>query len=105
MLLLVLGFIGIISIRIIEYVRFLKMLSQICLDYDWKYVSETENHHHLGKVISDSEYFKTETWSAFNFTFVNGPNLIKVFFKLDILKIETIYNKEILEKFKKYELI
>jgi len=92
-------FIGLFLIRAIELYRFLKKVSRICYEYDWKFISYYEQY--IPEIVKKDYYLKSE-WSAYNFMFLNGPSPLKMFFSFKVLTIENIYNKDIIEKVKKY---
>lgn len=93
-------------VRTIEYYLFMRRAIKICKQYDWKYVEQPENVKYLVDMLSNPEhYYEDNKWSAYNFLLLNGPNPIKIFFYLKVLTIDNIYNKESINKLKKYEVI
>ncbi|HRV32635.1 MAG TPA: hypothetical protein P5241_03870, partial [Candidatus Paceibacterota bacterium] len=92
-------FIGLFLIRIFELYFFLKRVSRLCYEYDWKFVSYNEEY--ISEILKKDYYLKSE-WSAYNFMFLNGPSPLKMFFSFKLLTIENIYKKDVIERIKKY---
>lgn len=91
-----------ILVRVIETYLFIKKVSKVCHQYDWKQVN---NDDMLILEIKEKDYYLTSNWSAYNFMFLKGPSPIAMFFSFKILKIENQYNNEVVDKLKKYEVI
>jgi len=95
----ILFLIAVFLVRGVEFYLFIKKVSKLCSDYDWKYVDSNE---HLVLEIIKKNYYKTNEWSAYNFLYLKGPSPFSIFFSFKLLTIENIYNKDIVEKIKKY---
>jgi hypothetical protein len=91
-----------VLVRAVECYIFIKKVSKICYQYDWKHVDANAN---LVLDIIKKDYYLTNTWSAYNFLYLQGPNPITMFFSLKPMKLESIYNKEAINRLKKYEII
>lgn len=91
-----------ILVRVLETYLFIKKVSKVCHQYDWKQVN---NDDMLILEIKEKDYYLTSNWSAYNFMFLKGPSPIAMFFSFKILKIENQYNNEVVDKLKKYEVI
>lgn len=91
-----------ILVRVLETYLFIKKVSKVCHQYDWKQVN---NDDMLILEIREKDYYLTSNWSAYNFMFLNGPSPIAVFFSFKILTIENQYNKEVVDKLIKNEVI
>jgi hypothetical protein len=92
-----------LSIRIIEYLIFIKKVSKICNTYDWKYIDE--HGYPLIEVLKDEHYYLKSEWSAYNFLFMKGPSPANMIFNLKPLSIKSQYNNKAIEKLKTYEVI
>ena len=95
--------IGLFSIRAIETYFFIKKVSKVCLKYDWKVINE--NPELLLVKMADKDYHLTNKWSAYNFLYLNGPSPIFMFLSFKRMTIENLYNKEVVNRIKKYEII
>lgn len=83
-------------VRFFETYFFLRKISKLCNKYDWKYV---DKHDYLLPIImNDKEYYKNQSWSAYNFLYLDGPDPIKMYFSFKSLNIHNIYNKDIINK-------
>ena len=94
----------VLVVRYIEFSIFMKKVSKICNKYDWKYI----NKHPmclLDKIKNENGYYLTSEWSAYNFLFLKGPSPKDMFLSFKPLTIENIYNKEAIDRLKKYEII
>jgi hypothetical protein len=89
--------------RVIEFILFMKKVSKLCYKYDWKYVNEHPMCL-LDMMENEKNYYVTNEWSAYNFLFLKGPSPKSIFLSFKRLTIENCYNKEALEKLKKYEI-
>lgn len=89
--------------RIVEYLIFIKRVSKICSDYDWKYIDE--HGYPVIDVLEDEHYYLKCKWSAYNFMFMDGPSPAQMIFSFKRLTIESQYNKDSINKLKKYEVI
>ena len=90
--------------RYIEFTIFMKKVSKVCNDYDWKYM----NKHPmclLDKMKNENGYYLTSEWSAYNFLFLKGPSPKEMFLSFRPLTIKNQYNEEAVEKLKEYEII
>lgn len=95
-------FLILILVRVLETYLFIKKVSKVCHQYDWKQVN---NDDMLILEIKEKDYYLTSNWSAYNFMFLKGPSPIAMFFSFKILTIENQYNNEVVDKLKKYEVI
>lgn len=94
----------ILVIRVLELYLFIRRVMKLCHKYDWKYIDEYG--YPLIDVMNDPDgYFVKAEWSAYNFIIMNGPDPLLMFFSIKPLRLETQYNKEVVEKLKKYEII
>lgn len=59
----------------------------------------------LDKMKNEDGYFLTSEWSAYNFLFLKGPSPKKMYLSFKPLTLETVYNKEAIDKLKEYEII
>lgn len=91
-----------IVIRSFEFHRFMKILKTRCRNYDRKHIDANPD---LALDYMIENYHTKCDWSAFKFVFFNGPSPINIFFSFKILRIENIYNKDIVEKLNRYENI
>jgi len=89
--------------RIVEYLIFIKRVSKICSDYDWKYIDD--HGYPVIDVLEDEHYYLKCEWSAYNFLFMKGPSPLEMIFGFKRLTIESQYNENSVEKLKKYEVI
>jgi len=95
--------IGLFSIRAVETYFFIKRVSKVCFKYDWKVIND--NPEFLLIKMADKDYHLTNKWSAYNFLFFNGPSPLTMFLSFRRLTIENLYNKEAVNRIKKYEII
>jgi len=86
-----------ISIRLIQFRKFMKNITHVCHLYDWKHVDE--NGDLLIQII-EKDYWLTSKWSAYNFMYLQGPNPWRIFFSLKKLKLENFYDQQIIQKVK-----
>ena len=94
----------VLVVRYIEFTIFMKKVSKVCNDYDWKYI----NKHPmclLDKMKNEDTYYLTSEWSAYNFLFLKGPSPKQMFFSLRPLRIERQYNEQKVNRLKEYEVI
>ena len=91
------------GIRVIETYLFIKKVSKVCFKYDWKLIND--NPELLLVKMGDKDYHLTNKWSAYNFLYLNGPSPIFMFFSFKRMTIENLYNKEAVNRIKKYEII
>ena len=94
----------VLVVRYIEFTIFMKKVSKVCNDYDWKYI----NKHPmclLDKIKNEDGYYLTSEWSAYNFLFLKGPSPKDMFLSFKPLTIENQYDKEAIERLKEYEII
>ena len=89
--------------RYIEFTIFMKKVSKVCNKYDWKYINENPLCL-LEKMENEDSYYLTSEWSAYNFLFLKGPSPKQMFLSFKKLTIENQYNKEAVDKLKKYEI-
>lgn len=89
--------------RFIEFKIFMNKVSKACNDYDWKFINENPECL-VDKMKNENDYFLTSEWSAYNFLFLKGPSPKKMFLSFKPLTIEKQYNKEVVDKLKKYEI-
>lgn len=94
--------VALVTIRITECYLFVKKVSKVCNEYDWKHVETNELL--LLEMLGDENYYTTSEWSAYNFLYMKGPNPLTLFFSLKPITIEAQYNKEAIEKLNKYEI-
>lgn len=90
--------------RYFEVRRFLSTVSKVCNNYDWKYI----NKHPMcliEKMKNEDGYFLTSEWSAYNFLYLKGPSPKEMFMSFKRLSLETVYDKEKLNRLKEYEVI
>lgn len=81
----------------------MKKITKVCYEYDWKVANE--NSGYVIDMISDANYYVYKEWSAYNFLFLKGSKPMDMFFSLKRLTIESQYNKELVNRLKKYEII
>lgn len=93
---------ALIVVRGVEFYFFMKKVSKVCHQYDWKQVN---NDDMLILEIKEKDYYLTSNWSAYNFMFLKGPSPLSMFFSFKILTIENQYNNEVVEKLRKNEVI
>lgn len=91
-----------IVVRGLETYLFIKKVSKVCHQYDWKQVN---NDDMLILEIKEKDYYLTSNWSAYNFMFLKGPSPLSMFFSFKILTIENQYNNEVINKLMKNENI
>ena len=96
--------ISILAVRGVEFFIFIKKVVKICHDYDWKYVNDG-NDLLLLDILDNEHYYISKTWSAYNFLYLKGPSPLKMFFSFKQLLITNQYNKEVLNKIRKYEVV
>jgi hypothetical protein len=89
--------------RIIEFRIFMKKVSKMCNKYDWNYINENPMCL-LDKMENENGYYLTSEWSAYNFLFLKGPSPKQMFLSFKPLTIEYQYNKEVVDKVRKYEI-
>jgi hypothetical protein len=92
----------IILVRIFEFYFFMKRVNNVCMTYDWKYVDENEDL--LPDMLQEKYYLKAK-WSAYNFLFLKGPHPFFILLSFKILTFDNIYNKDKVDKIRKYEII
>ena len=98
------GFVLVVFItRIVEFRLFMKKVSKLCNEYDWKHINQNPMCL-LDKMEDENGYYLTSEWSAYNFLFLKGPSPIKIYLSFKPLTLENVYDKEVLEKLKKYEI-
>jgi len=93
----------VLVVRYIEFSIFMKKVSKICNKYDWKYINENPECL-VDKMENENGYYLTSEWSAYNFLFLKGPSPKQMFLSFKLLTIEKQYNKEAIDKLKKYEI-
>jgi hypothetical protein len=89
-------------IRLVECYIFIKKVNKVCGEYDWKHVDANAE---LLLEILEKDYFLTNKWSAYNFLYLKGPNLLSIFFSFKPITIEAQYDNKAVEKLKIYEII
>lgn len=89
-------------VRGIETYLFIKKVSKVCYQYDWK---EVNNNDELILDMQEKDYYLKCDWSAYNFMFLKGPSPLSMFFSIKPLTIETQYNNNVVNKLRKYEII
>jgi hypothetical protein len=92
-----------ILVRYFEVKLFLRKVSKLCNKYDWKYINEHPECL-VDKMENENGYYLTSEWSAYNFLFLKGPSPKQMFLSFKLLTIEKQYNKEAIDKLKKYEI-
>ena len=95
--------IGLFTIRAIETYFFIKKVSKLCFEYDWKVIND--NPELLLVKMADKNYHLTSKWSAYNFLYLNGPSPIFMFLSFKRMTIENLYNKEAVNRIKQYEIV
>jgi hypothetical protein len=95
--------VGLVAIRGIETYRFIKSISKLCYKYDWALIND--GNELLLLDMADKDYMETKEWSAYNFLFLKGPSPLGMFLSFKSMNIETQYNKEVVDRIKKYEII
>jgi hypothetical protein len=93
----------VLVVRYIEFSIFMKKVSKTCNKYDWKFINENPECL-LDKMKNENGYYLTSEWSAYNFLFLKGPSPKQMFLSFKPLTIENQYNKEAVDKLKKYEI-
>ena len=93
----------VLVVRYIEFSIFMKKVSKICNKYDWKYINENPECL-IDKMKNENGYYLTSEWSAYNFLFLKGPSPKQMFLSFKPLTIKNQYNKEAVDKLKKYEI-
>ena len=91
-----------ILLRGVETYLFIKKISKVCYQYDWKHVNQDDI---LVLEMRDKDYYLKCEWSAYNFMFLKGPNPLNMFFSFKPLEIENQYDNDVVNKLKKYEII
>ena len=91
-----------IAIRFRECYLFIKKVSKVCKEYDWKHLETNELL--LLEVLEKEDYYTTSDWSAYNFLYLKGPSPLRIFFSFKPITIEAQYNKEVVKKLNKYEI-
>ena len=81
----------------------MKKVSKMCNKYDWKYINENPESL-IDKMKNENGYYLTSEWSAYNFLYLKGPSPKEMFLSFKRLTIENQYNKEVVDKLKKYEI-
>jgi hypothetical protein len=89
-------------VRYFEVNFFLRKVSKLCNKYDWKYINEHPECL-LDKMKNENGYYLDSEWSAYNFLFLKGPSPKQMYLSFKPLTLENVYDKEVLEKLKKYE--
>lgn len=95
--------VALFSIRAIETYLFIKKVSKVCHQYDWKVIND--NPELLLIKMSDKNYHLTNDWSAYKFLYLNGPSPLFMFLSFKRMTIENLYNKEVVNRVKQYEII
>jgi len=95
--------ISVLLIRGLETYFFVKKVSKLCYDYDWEHIER--NPLLVLDVMDSNEYYEEKEWSAYNFLLFKGPTPYKLMFSLKKLDIYKIYDKELLKRLEKYEII
>ncbi len=90
------------AVRGVETYLFIKKVSKLCYQYDWKHVN---NNDMLLLDMQEKDYYLNCNWSAYNFMFLKGPSPLNMFFSIRPLSVETQYNNDVVNKLKKYEII
>ena len=90
-------------VRYIEFSIFMKKVSKICNKYDWKYINENPECL-IDKMKDENGYYLTSEWSAYNFLFLKGPSPKQMYLSFKPLTLENVYDKEAIDKLKKYEI-
>jgi hypothetical protein len=91
----------VLVVRYFEFKKFILKISDICDEYDWKYIDEHPSYI-VDKAKDKDNYFMYSEWSAFNFLFLKGPSPKKMFLSFRKLSLEKHYSKEVLERLEKY---
>ena len=84
-----------LSIRAINFRKFIKNITKVCHIYDWKHVDE---HGDLLLEIIEDDYWIKSKWSAYHFMYLKGPSPWRMFFSFKNLSLENFYDKKIIEK-------
>ena len=103
MITVVLAILGIFIVRGIHLYFFLKKVSKVCNDYDWRHADKYG--FPAVEMLEDKHYYVTSQWSAYHFLFMNGPNPLLMFFSLKPLTIEGQYDKIYVDRLREYEVI
>lgn len=93
----------VLVVRYIEFSIFMKKVSKICNKYDWKYINENPECL-IDKMKDENGYYLTSEWSAYNFLFLKGPSPKQMYLSFKPLTLENVYDKEAIDKLKKYEI-
>jgi hypothetical protein len=94
--------VGLVIVRGFETYYFIKKVSKVCNQYDWKHVNQNDL---LYLEMQKEDYYLTCEWSAYNFLYLKGPSPMAMFFSFKPLTIENQYNNEAVNTLKKYEII
>jgi hypothetical protein len=92
-----------VAVRALETRLFLKRVSKVCYNYDWKVIND--NPELLLIKMANKNYHLTHGWSAYNFLFMKGPSPLSMFLSFKSMTIETQYNNEVVDRLKQYEVI
>ncbi len=93
----------VLVVRYIEFSIFMKKVSKVCNKYDWKYINENPECL-IDKMKDENGYYLTSEWSAYNFLFLKGPSPKQMYLSFKPLTLENVYDKEAIDKLKKYEI-
>jgi hypothetical protein len=94
--------VGVLLTRCIELFLFMRKVSKLCNEYDWKYINKNPMCL-LDKMNDEKGYFLTSDWSAYNFLYMKGPSPKKMFLSFKPLTLKTIYDKKVLDRLKQNE--
>lgn len=94
---------AILIVRGIHLYVFLKRVSKVCNDYDWRHADKYG--FPAVEMLEDKHYYVTSKWSAYHFLFMNGPNPLLMFFSFKPLTIEGQYDKIYVDRLREYEVI
>lgn len=93
----------VITTRIIQVYKFLKIVSKLCHIYDRNYMNEHGDENiQLVLDFMQKDYHMTAEWSAYQWVFFKGPNPWLMPFSLKPLTIDGQYGKETAKKFIEY---
>jgi hypothetical protein len=92
-----------IGVRVLQVYLFIKKVSKVCADYDWKHIDH--NTDLLLEWMKGDDFYMSREWSAYNFMFMKGPNPLLMFFSLKPLTIRGQYTIEIVERLGKYNIL
>jgi hypothetical protein len=96
--------IGLFITRAIETLLFIRKVSKACYKYDWKFVNDG-NDLLLLEMMQSDDYYVSKEWSAYNFLYLNGPSPLFMFLSCKRLTIKNLYNEDVVNRIKKYEII